>query len=240
MELFAPENLPGVGMGNLASIAAICGLLGLAATSGVLVAQGMIGTVLFIASAVVVLREKPDFGGSVALAGLVLAFLAAVAGARVMLARRARREAAALAGAASDAPRTKAARASIAWRERWARRLAMMGVVFAGASAGFAWAEWNEAPFQLGDPESIAGLLVGVVAASIGGDAAWRFLQGAIRAGGSAPIVGAVVSIVAYALNVTSVYVPFAGAVVFLLAAALAVRLRRRQQQKYEGLRILS
>lgn len=240
MEVFAPENLPGVGMGDLQSIAAICGLLGLAVTAGVLVAEGMIGTILFIASALLVLSQKEDFGGSLAAVILVLAVLSFFVSSRLALAQRARREAEAITGAAADAPETKAARAAIARREAWARRLAFLGVLVAGAAAGFAWAEWNEVPFELADAEAGAGIAIGVVAAAIGGDAAWRFLQGAIRAGGSAPIIGVVVSIVAYALNAASVYVPFVGAVVFVLAALLALRLRRRQQQKYKGLRILS
>lgn len=240
MEIFAPEHLPGVGMGDLQSIAAICGLLGLAVTAGVLVAEGVIGTIIFVASAVVVLSEKPDLGGSVPATILVLALLTLFVSSRVALGQRARREQASLAGAAADAPETKAARARIERREAWARRLAFLAVVLAGASAGFAWAEWNEVPFRLEDIEAAAGLAIGLVAAAVGGDAAWRFLQGAIRAGGSAPIVGAIVCIVAYALNAASVYLPFAGGVVFLLAIVLAIRLRRRQQQKYKGLRILS
>ncbi|MCW2923897.1 MAG: hypothetical protein JWM98_1301, partial [Thermoleophilia bacterium] len=37
--LFAPENLPGVGMGDLESVVAVLGLTGLAVTSGMLVAE---------------------------------------------------------------------------------------------------------------------------------------------------------------------------------------------------------
>lgn len=240
MDLFAPEYLPGVGMGDLDSIAAVCGLLGLAVTSGILVAEGALGTVLFIASAALVLQDKPDFGGSRPEAMMVLAFLAIALAARLLLTMRTRRDAAALVGAAPDAPETKAALASVALREAWAMRLAILSVVWAGAATGFAWAEWNEVPFRLADAESYFGLGLGLFAAAIGGDAAWRFLHGAVRAGGSAAIVGAVTCIVAYLLNATSVYVPFVGGVVFLLALCLAVRLRRRQHQKYKGLRILS
>lgn len=240
MELFSPDYLPGVGMGDLGSIVAICGLLGLAATSGALVAEGAIGTLVFSLAALAVLSQKEDFGGSVPAAGAILVFLLLAAAARWLLAARARRDAAALVGAASDAPETKATRATISRRQRWAQGLAIASVAWAGAAAGFAWAEWNEVPFRLEDAEAAAGLAVGIVAAAIAGDAAWRFLQGALRAGGSPVVVGMVVVLVALALNVASVYVPFVGAVVLVLAALLAVRMRRRQQQKYGGLRILN
>ena len=240
MELFAPENLPGVGMGDLTSIAAICGLLGLAVTSGMLIAEGAIGTILFSIGALAVLQEKPDLGGSTPAAVIVLAFLLIAVAARLLLQMRLRRDAAALTGAAKDAPETKAANASIARREGFAQGMAILAGVWAGGAAGFAWAEWNEVPFRLSDTESWFGLVLGVVAASIGGDAAWRFLRGATRAGGSAAIVGTVVCVIAFGLNSASVYVPFVGGVAFLLALVLAVRLRRRQQQKYAGLRILS
>ncbi|MCB0879002.1 MAG: hypothetical protein KDC46_08480 [Thermoleophilia bacterium] len=240
MDLFSPHNLPGVGMGDLESIAAICGLLGMAVTSGMMIAEGLIGTLVFVISAAAVLQEKDDMGGSVPAAGAILVFLLLVAAARWVLVNRARRESAGLAGAASDAPETKAARRAIVRRERWAQWLAILSVAWAGAAVGFAWAEWNEVPFRLEDGEAWLGLVLGVVGASIGGDAAWRFLQGAIRAGGSSAIVGAVVVLAAFVLNALSVYVPFVGGVVFVLALVLALRLRRRSQQTYQGLRILS
>jgi hypothetical protein len=240
MEIFAPDNLPGVGMGDLESIAAICGLLGLAVTSGMLIAQGALGTLVFAISAVAVLQQKEDFGGSVPASLAIVVFLLLAAAARWLLETRARRASAELAGAAADAPETKAARQAIARRERWARWIAIVSVAWAGAAVGFAWAEWNEVPFRLEDLEAWVGLLLGLVAAAVGGDAAYRFLAGATRAGGSAGIVGGVVVLIAYLLNATSFYVPFLGAVVFVLALVLAVRLRRRQQQKFQGLRILS
>jgi hypothetical protein len=94
-------------------------------------------------------------------------------------------------------------------------------------------------PFRIGDTESLVGLGIGVAAALIGGDAAWRFVDGAMRAGGSELIVGLVVVIVVLGANVASVYVPFVGAVVLVLAALLALRLMRRAQAKHGGLRIL-
>jgi hypothetical protein len=240
MEIFSPENLPGVGMGDLESIAAICGLLGLATASGVLVAEGIIGTIVFAVSAIVLLDQKHDFGRSPEAIALVLALLAAAVVVRVLLARGAGREEAELVGAAKDAPETKARAAKVARRARWVQTLAILAVVWAGALVGFAWAEWDEVPFELQDIEAAVGLGLGLLAGAVGGDAAWRFLQGAVRAGGSAVIVGAVVTIIAFTLSALSVYVPFVGAVVFVLAAVLATRLRRRQQQKYAGLRILS
>lgn len=239
MDVFAPSNLPGVGMGDLQSVAAVCGLVGLAVTSGALLAEGAIGTLVFVASALAVLSEKPDLGGSTSAVALLIGCLLLASLLRVLLARRARRDAAGLVGAAADSSATRAVRASIARREGWAQALAIVSVAAGGGAAGFAWAEWNEVPFALGDTELVAGIAIGVVAAAIGGDAAWRFLQGAVRAGGSAVIVGLVVAVAALALNSASVYVPFAGAVVLLLAVVLAIRLRRRSAQKYAGLRIL-
>lgn len=240
MELFSPDYLPGVGMGDLESAAAICGLLGLAVTSGVLIAEGALGTLIFALSAVALLQEKDDFGGSVPASLAVVIFLLLAAAARFVLVVRARRAGAELVGAAPDAPETKAARAGVARRERWVQWIAIASVLWAGAAVGFAWAEWNEVPFRLEDVESGVGLALGILAAAIGGDAAWRFLQGAVRAGGSSVIIGVVICVAAYALNAVSVYVPFVGAVVFVLALVLSIRLRRRAQQKYQGLRILS
>lgn len=240
MEIFAPDNLPGVGMGDLDSIAAICGLLGMAVTSGMLVAQGAIGTVLFALSAIALLQEKPDFGGATPASLAVIAFVLLATAARELLGMRARRDAAALVGTAADAPETKAARSAVARRERWARRLAIAAVSASGLAVGFAWAEWNEVPFRLDDGEAVLGLVLGLIAASVGGDATWRFLQGAVRAGGSPTIVGLVVCVVAYALNVASVYIPFVGVAVFVLSVVLVARLRSREQRKFAGLRILS
>ena len=52
-------------------------------------------------------------------------------------------------------------------------------------------------------------------------------------------IVGVVVCVAAFLLNAASFYVPFVGGVVFVLAIVLALRLRRRADQKHAGLRIL-
>lgn len=240
MDLFSPSNLPGVGMGDLESIAAICGLLGLAVTSGMLIAEGLLGTLVFAISAVALLQEKDDYGGSVPAALAVLVFLLLAAAVRWLLASRARSARAQLTGAAQDAPETKAIRAAVARRDSWGQWLAIISVAWAGAAVGFAWSEWNEVPFRLDDREAGLGLVLGIVAALVGGDAAWRFLQGAVRAGGSTTIVGTFVVVAAFLLNVASVYVPFVGAVVFVLALVLALRLRRRQQQTAGGLRILN
>jgi hypothetical protein len=239
MELFSPDNLPGVGMGDLESIAAVCGLLGIAATSGVLIAEGILGTILYIVSALALLGQKDDFGRSPGAAAAVLAVIVVLLIGRIVLTRGADRDEALNRGAAKDAPETKAREASIRRRRGWVQQLTIISVAWAGAVVGFAWAEWNEVPFRLEDAEAWVGLVLGLVAAAVGGDAAWRFLRGAVSAGGSAAIVGTVICAVAYVLNVLSVYVPFVGAVVFALSLVLAVRLHRRADQKYQGLRIL-
>src|SRR5688500_6860611 len=108
MELFSPDYLPGVGMGDLESAAAICGLLGLGVTSGVLIAEGTLGTLEFALSAVALLQEKPDFGGSVPASLAIVVFLLLAAATRFLLVARARRASAELVGAAPVAPETKA------------------------------------------------------------------------------------------------------------------------------------
>ncbi|MBC7461077.1 MAG: hypothetical protein H7287_06920 [Thermoleophilia bacterium] len=240
MEIFAPHNLPGVGMGNLTSIAGVCGLVGLAVTSGMLIAEGIVGTLVFVASALAVLTAKEDLGGNVEMALVGLAILVFAAILRTVLGARTRRAIRQLAGAAADAPETRAGRAAVSRRDGLAQALTIVSVLLGGALVGFAWAEWNEWPFRLGDAESIVGTVIGLTVAAIGGDAAGRFLAGAVRAGGSTVVVGIVVAVVAYALNAASFYVPFAGAVVLVIAITLAIRLRRRTQQKYAGLRILN
>ncbi|MCW2950290.1 MAG: hypothetical protein JWN41_1303 [Thermoleophilia bacterium] len=240
MEIFAPHNLPGVGMGDLASVTGVCGLLGLSVTSGMLVAEGIVGTAIFTASALAVLAAKPDLGGSVPFAVLPLVLLLVVAVMRHVLGARSRRLRALLVGAAADAPETRSARSAVSSRDALAQALAIASVLLAGALVGYAWAEWNEVPFQLGDTESIAGVAIGAIVAALGGDAAWRFLSGAVRAGGSSLVVGVVVALVADLANALSFYVPFVGGVVVLATGLLTVRLRRRTRQKYAGLRILS
>lgn len=240
MDLFAPHNLPGVGMGELVSITALCGLVGVAVTSGMLIAEGIIGSVLFVGASLAVLSSQSDLGGSVVFALLASALLLAAAVARYMLGARTRRTLAKLVGAAADAPETRAARAGVSRADSLARALAITSVLLGGALVGLAWAEWNELPFSVGDAESLVGMAIGFVAAGIGGDAASRFLAGAVRAGGSTTVVGVVVVVVAFALNASSFYVPFTGGVVLVAALVLALRLRRRTQQKYAGLRILS
>ncbi|MCZ4495523.1 MAG: hypothetical protein JWM25_106 [Thermoleophilia bacterium] len=240
MDLFAPENLPGVGMGDLESIVAVLGMIGLAVTSGALIAQGTLGTILFVISGIAVLQEKPDFGGSTPAALVIFGFLLVAVAARTILEMRATREEAGVAGLAKDSKETKQLVAAVERRRRMARALTFLAVLWGGAAVGFAWAEWNEVPFRLEDAEAIIGLGLGLLVAAIGGDAAWRFLSGALRAGGSALVVGIVVVVIAYLLNVASFYIPFVGIVPLLLAIWLAIRLRRRAQQKYAGLRILS
>jgi hypothetical protein len=241
MDIFSPAHLPGVGMGDLTSIAAICGLIGLAVTSGAMIAEGIIGTLVFVVSAIALLQQKDEFAGGAAPYAIgMLVLLVVLTGIAIVLEQRARATSVGLAGAAADTPETKAARRTIARSELWAQVLTIVAVAIGGAAVGFAWAEWNEAPFRLEDTEAFVGLAIGVVAGLVGGDAAWRFAHGAIRAGGSAVIIGVAVVVVAFVANVASEYVPFVGVLTLLVAGWLALRLRRRSSEKYAGLRILS
>src|SRR6186997_88735 len=58
MEIFPESYLPGVGMGSVASVVGLGGLIALAVTSGAMLAQGMIGALVFVAAAVAVLLQK--------------------------------------------------------------------------------------------------------------------------------------------------------------------------------------
>lgn len=240
MEVFAPEHLPGVGMGNLTSIAAICGLIGVALTSGALLAQGVLGTLIFTLSALIVLGQKPDLGGSPELVVGAIIILGVLLIARILLAKRATKAEAELVGAAKDSPETKQAYKRITRQRFQEQLLAIAAVSWGGLLVGFAWAEWNEMPFTLDDREAAAGMAIALIAAAIGGDIVWRFVTGAVRAGASPGIVAAAVVFIVYLVNVASVYVPFAGAVALLVALLLVVRLRRRKAEKHRGLRILS
>jgi hypothetical protein len=209
MELFAPGNLPGTGMGDIASIGGICGLIGLAVTSGALLVEGVLGTILYLLCALAVLGLKNDpFGESAPMVGIALVAIVAVSMLRFIIGSR-------------------------------RGLLAFIAATLGGGAVGYAWAEWNEVPFGF-DSESAVAIAVGCVAAAIGARAAQLFLEGSIRAGGHAGIVGFVVCTVALALNALSFYVPFAGAAVLVLALIVMVRLGRRDKGKYEGLRILS
>jgi hypothetical protein len=210
MDLFAPDNLPGVGMGDLASITGVFGLLGLAVTSAALVAFGLPGTIMYLAAAVAVLLGKGDgkaFGDEPVVAGVALGLVALLA---IAFAVTSRRVFSTLAG------------------------------LIAGASVGFAWAEWNSVPFNLDTTEAVVGLVLGLAIAIPGIVAVTLFVDGAVRAGGSRGIIGTVVAFVILILNSLSFYVPFFGIVPVVLAVVFAYRLRRRSQAKYKGLRILS
>lgn len=218
MELLAPSNLPGVGMGSALSIIGLGGLLGLAVTSGAMLAEGLVGIVVWVAASIAALEAKPDhLGGRPSLVIGMLAAMLALGLVRIFVERR-----------AGDPFCTTA---------RW---LAIATVLAGSAMAGVAWSEWNEVPISIGDAESIVGLAAGIMAGAVGGHAAWLFTSGSVRGGASRAIVVGTVLIVALVLNAASVYVPFAGFVILVAAALLAWRLHRRDRGKYKGLRILA
>lgn len=235
MELFAPTGLPGVGMGDLLSITGVGGLVALATTSGALVAEGIVGTLIYLAAAIAVLAQKPDLGGHPGAVTAVLVVVGLAAGVRVLLEGRGRAALAATGAGAADAIQTGTGprRGPAGWPEA-------LAVAVAGLSVGYAWAEWNEAPFAFADREAVAGLLLGLACATIGAYAAHIFIVGSVRAGGHAAIVGAAVIVAAGALNIAGFYVPFVGYLALFSAVVVSLRLRRRAQRKYKGLRILS
>lgn len=227
-------------MGDIASLTGLIGLIGLAVTSGMLVAEGVAGTIVFVASVVVLLTQKPDWGGAIIVTGAALAVILVLAIVRTLINRRLRATPVRQAGRAADDPALAVEQRRIATSERRARLLSICAVTITGAAAGYGWAEWNEMPFSFIDAEAITGLVIGMVAAAVGGHAANLFMRGSLRAGGSAAVVGAVIIGAAYALNALAVYVPFAGVISLLLAAMFSLRLGRREKARYKGLRILS
>jgi hypothetical protein len=228
MEIFPPHGLPGVGMGSTLSIVGMGGLVALATTSGAMLAQGLIGTLTWIVAAVSVLvakdvawGDRPEFSIG------VLVLLALLAIVRIAMNRRSP-------SAAGEDALTSATEPGRGWL------LPLLCAAIGGGVLGFAWSEWNEAPFTLGDTESIVGLVVGLACALVGAWAAYLFLTGSIRAGGDATIVGAFVVLASLALNALGFYVPFIGYTAIVVAAVFVVRLRRSGKDKYKGLRILS
>ncbi|MBC7644706.1 MAG: hypothetical protein H7123_06240 [Thermoleophilia bacterium] len=234
-DLFAPSNLPGVGMGDTYSLVGIGGLIGLAVTSGALVAEGLVGTMLYVIAALSVLSNKGVVSDQPVITFSALGALASLALLRAVL----RRKAAANAnpGPAMGAVSVTAAAVPDG---RGVRLLSLLAVALGGASLGYAWAEWNNLPFSFHSREALIGATAGLVGAAIGGHAADLFIRGSVRAGGSAGIVGVAVALVALVLNGAAFYVPFVGLVVFVLAIVVSVRLQRRAHAKYKGLRMLN
>ena len=235
MELFPPAHLPGVGMGDLMTVVGVGGLIGLATTSGALLANGLAGILLFVGAALLVLQEKSVFlGGQPEIVIGVLVALVLLGAIRLVLARRSN------AAAVPGAPQAGSSAAPREAQQRSIRLLDLLAVLIGSATVGFAWAEWNEVPFAFADNEAIAGTLIGLACGAIGGHAASLFVSGSVRAGGHPSIIVGAVLLVAFALNALGLYVPFIGYLSLLLAAAFAVRLGRRSHKKYKGLRILT
>jgi hypothetical protein len=111
-----------------------------------------------------------------------------------------------------------------------ARAAAIVGAVV-GIGVGFAIDAWQ--PGGLGDvaAAAVGGLLAGFGAAVI--------VRGALRRGGTRG--GTAILVAGAALVAAGVaFIPVAGYVEALVVPALAVRLRRRQPERYAGLRTLA
>lgn len=226
MDIFPAANLPGVGMGSTYTLVGMGGLVGLAVTSGALIAEGLIGTLLYVAAALSVLSNKPGtLTDRPEVAGTALTAIVVLALMRGWLRRRAAAQAS-TATAVADG--------------RGIQLLSIAAVAIGGASLGYAWAEWNNLPFSFHSTEALVGALVGLGAAAIGGHAANLFVSGSVRAGGSAGIVGIAVAFTALVVNGAAFYVPFVGWATLFAAIFIAVRLQRRAKAKYKGLRMLN
>ena len=233
--ILAPKSLPGVGMGDTYSLEGIGGLIGLAVTSGALLAEGLIGTTLYVIAAISVLDNKGLVRNQPGITFSALGVIVLLALLRAFLRRQA-------AARANPGPALGAAAVAAAAVPdgRAIRLLSMLAMVAGGASLGYAWAEWNNLPFSFDSREALVGAIAGIVGAAIGGHAADLFIQGSVRAGGSAGIIGVAVAMVALVLNGAAFYVPFVGLFVLALAIVIAIRLQRRAKAKYKGLRMLN
>lgn len=120
-----------------------------------------------------------------------------------------------------------------AQRVLWWIRVAVAGAL--GALVGVAELGWAEPAVEAG-----AGLVAAAAAAILGGLVASRLTHQAAAGGGHWATLSGFVTIGALIAGALAAMVPFAGYVVAALVLVAAVRLRRRQQGKYKGLRILS
>jgi hypothetical protein len=239
MHVFPPDSLPGVGVGSALSVVGLGGLVGLAAASGAMLAEGFAGVVIWVALALGAFEADPQghpFGGRTVTVLCVLAVLVLIAGTRTVLARgRASTPKAAAAvngnGATPRRPGTKAVAA--------VRSLDLVAVLIGAGAAGLVWADWNNLPLSLGSAESWTGLAVGLVAGAVGGHAAYLFTEGSVRGGGARGIVVGTVIVAGLVLDALSLYVPFAGFAAVVACGVLATRLGRQAREKHQGLRIL-
>lgn len=220
MEIFPPHALPGTGLGDIASVVGFGGLAGIACAAGMLVAEGIVGVIAFVAATSLVLASAADaFGGRPAPLGAALVLVVVLAALRAYRSRTA-------------PPGEEPGNVVVSL-------LDALAVLASAATVGTVWSEWNELPFSL-DTEAAVGMVAAVLCGAAGAAAARAFVSGSVRAGGSHAIVGGVVAVVAIGLGALAGYVPFAGFAVVVLAVVFVVRLRRQSGRKYKGLRILS
>jgi len=165
MDLFAPPNLPGVGMGDLSSVGGFGGLVGVAATSGALIAARIPGLLVFLASAVLVLLANDEqWGGTPIGSGIALALVAVLSLVHAVVGQRGAQLGAVLLGGAS---------VGYAWAE-WDEGAfsgvdteAIAGIVvgvLAAAVAGWAAERFVGGSIRAGATALIVGSVVAIVA----------------------------------------------------------------------------
>jgi hypothetical protein len=149
-------------------------------------------------------------------------------------------------GRPENLPRTLAAMADIYWIGVFLGLGLAIGVLLAGLLAGsragmlVAATLAAVAGFALGivlrdEPEAAAGAIGGI----FGAVATAEIVAGALRRGGAR--AGTALLVAGAALGVAALaFVPIAGYIATLALPGLAMRLRRRQPERYAGLRTLA
>lgn len=212
MDVFSPSRYPAVGLGDVSTIAAVGGLVGVAVALGVLLAAGLPGLAAMAIATGVLLAAHPH--GSVGAVATVLPIAAIVLG---------------VAG-------TVLVRAN---KGRAGHAVAGLGLLSGLVAGGLWWSDWEQAQFKLGGDAWISAL-VAVVAGGVAAFAIARFVNGAVAAGGHGGTVRGTATVGGIAGAALSIWVPFVGYVLFVATAWFLARQRRRAAAKYEGLRILN
>jgi hypothetical protein len=212
MDIFSPASLPGVGLGDVASLVAVGGMVGVAVAVGVLLTAGFPGAAAFLVAAGALVAAHPD--GSVGALGTTLpavAVAAAVAGTLVIR----------------------------SGRNRVGHAASGIGLLAGLVAAGLWWSDWEHAPFHVRSDE-VAAMVGAAVVGLVGAFAAGRFIRGSVQAGGDGTIVQVASVVAAVVAAALALYVPFAGYVVLVAAGLFLLRQRRRAAAKHAGLRILN
>lgn len=202
-------------MGSVGTLVGVGGLLALAIAVGMLVATGLVGRLLVVSAITVAagLWHDAPWGGEPVVVAVVVAALAALA--------------------------------VVIWGGRGAidRPGSVILACASGAVMGAAWAAWDESTIAVDGPMAL-GAAIGLIVGVIGLVPTSTFLAGVVASGADKAedkvIVSATVMAVAVVVAAIGFFVPFAGYVLLAIALWFGVRQRRRNSERYRGLRILN